>query len=408
MANEDLMKGLEDLLHKAEGSLIPTIEHHMTSNDFRAKKDSLDFLGVKNSMMLSYMIEMTKALSKRFGGTDEQDDEDDTNVERLTEMRVALEKMWPMEKKMRYQLDKLLALEAQSFATAGEQERTHPQNGQQDDPLSYRPNLNAMKDDDSGLSSSDDDSDGAGGGESDVGDEGDDDDDDLAAAKATLHMANEKKKKKQKQTMHGGTKDAGSSSGMDGSGVYRAPRMAAMPFADNETAELEKERRRKRRLRNTELVRALRDQYGDAPEQEDYHGGSAYGQQREAARRMAERQQEKKQYEEDFMVRLQTTKKEKKEKRRLMREEGSNLAAMTDLGNLVRGVNDAFDEDKDRRKRRSKHRDGGGMDGLDDSIGGDVDRRPTKKRDKITAKNSFQEALYGMGSKKKKKSGSSR
>ena len=360
----DNSSGLHDLLQKVEGSLIPALEDHAESKEFRAERDGLDFLEVKNTLFLTYMIELTKTLSG------------EGNRKKLIEMKVALEKIRPLEKKMRYQIDKLLALDTQNFVTPGVQ---------QNDPLSFRPNLDSMKEgEESGGLSSDDESDDEN--ESEDGEDNDessqdDEDDDLAAAKATLLMAREKQKKKEQRQE---TDATGS-----GEGIYRAPRLSSMPYpASGDGDEEAKNKRRRRRMRNTELVQTLRDQYGDAPEQDDIHGGSAYGKQREAARRLAEKEAAKTRFEEDHMIRLTATRKDKKERRRLMREESSNLAAMTDLGNLVRGVNDAFEP----RKRRPEQ------------PPPDEDAKKFGTR-KFKAKNSFQEALIGgkPSSKKKKR-----
>ena len=159
-------------------------------------------------------------------------------------------------------------------------------------------------------------------------------------------------------------------------------------------------------LMQSELAQALRAEYGDAPEQEDMHGGSDYGKQRAAARRLAQREAEKTRAEEAGMVRLMTSKKDKKEKKRILRMESSNLGAIADLQNLVRET-----------------RDFGRDDGSDDDVGGDalmddnteryhngkrargrdlLGERPTKRRGKpAKAKNSLQAALYATEGKKK-------
>lgn len=59
---------------------------------------------------------------------------DEENFRRLLETRTVLDKTRPLEKKMRYQLDKLLAATTTSFAT-----------GNPNDPLTFRPNPNALE-----------------------------------------------------------------------------------------------------------------------------------------------------------------------------------------------------------------------------------------------------------------------
>jgi U3 small nucleolar ribonucleoprotein protein LCP5 len=338
-------QGLKDLLKKVEGTLTPAIEKHVGSSEFEAATDGLDFLDVKNSLLLSYLIDLVQHLAAS---------NDDDNIQRLTEMKIALEKIRPLEKKMRYQLDKLLSNSNSSstFATATS------------DPLSFRPNPEALKAEEE--KSHDDGDDSNSDEDSQDGDDGNVDDD-LAAARATLKLASERK----------GDDDDDDHN----DGVYRAPRLASTPYpASDATNEDEKRKRFAKKARATELAKTLRDQYGDAPEQEDLHGGTDYGRQREASRKLDEQEKEKRKFEEDNMIRLTTSRKQKKERQRLMREESSNLSAISDLGSLTRSVSAAFDE----RPKRSAH--------YDESV---VGQKKKKKYDGVQARNSLQKALYG-------------
>ena len=347
-------KGLKDMLQKVEGTVLPAIEEHVSSTEFSADKDGLDFLAVKNSLLLSYLIDMAHHFSQSLQGNS-------GSIERLTEMKIALEKIRPLEKKMRYQLDKLLSSEnSTTFATAGEQQ----------DPLSFRPNPEALHEDDKGLSSEDDSDDDSDDSNAEV-------DDDLAAARATLKLAGDKKDRKDV-----------------GDGVYRAPRMAAVPYPSDGVDAVEKQQRLNKKLRTTELARTLRDMYSEAPEQEDMHGGAEYGKQREAARRLTEMDNEKTRFEEENMIRLTTSRKHKKERQKLMRAESSNLGAIADIGNLTRSVSAAFEK---KPQRSEDH-------------GGDMDEGVMKKKKRKAGVqgNSLQKALFGVsgnndGSKAKKK-----
>jgi hypothetical protein len=347
-------KGLKDMLQKVEGTVLPAIEEHVSSTEFSADKDGLDFLAVKNSLLLSYLIDMANHFSQSLQGNS-------GSIERLTEMKIALEKIRPLEKKMRYQLDKLLSSEnSTTFATAGEQQ----------DPLSFRPNPESLHEDDKGLSSEDDSDDDSDDSNAEV-------DDDLAAARATLKLAGDKKDRKDV-----------------GDGVYRAPRMAAVPYPSDGVDAVEKQQRLNKKLRTTELARTLRDMYSEAPEQEDMHGGAEYGKQREAARRLTEMDNEKTRFEEENMIRLTTSRKHKKERQKLMRAESSNLGAIADIGNLTRSVSAAFEK---KPQRSEDH-------------GGDMDEGVMKKKKRKAGVqgNSLQKALFGVsgnndGSKAKKK-----
>lgn len=361
MAKPSMLSSLGDMMEKAEASLMPAIEEHVKNRAFDSKKDGLDFLEVKNSMLLSYLIDLTYHVRERISKK-----HDDEHFRRLVEMRTGLDKTRPLEKKMRHQLDKLLAATATSSSFAV---------GNQQDPLSYRPDPNSLREDeDSSDSDSDDGDDG-----SDV----DDALDDLEAAQATLARARQKKQKDDDS---------------EDEGMYRAPRMAAMPYPKEGENVEERQKRQNRKLRATELAQTLRAQYGEAPEQEDIHGGTELGKQREAARRLAEREAERTNYEEDNLMRLTTSRKDKKERKRLLREESSNLAAIADLGNLVRGVSSAFQENKEDSDKDDRLVEIGGR-----HSNGKRKRAMHGDQKGIESKNEFQQALFGGSGKSQKK-----
>ena len=252
--------------------------------------------------------------------------------------------------------------------------------GEQQDPLSFRPNPDALddgdgNDEDEGLSS-----DGSYDGNNDDKDRSDDNmvvDDDLAAARATLKLT-------------------GLSKDREANGVYRAPRMAAVPYPlAGAESNNEKQRRLNKKLRTTELAHTLRDMYSEAPEQEDMHGGTEYGKQREAARRLTEMEKEKTRFEEDHMIRITTSRKHKKERKKLMRAESSNLGAIADVANITRSVSAAFETKPQHSTAPS------GVDLIDGGIS-------RKKRKPGVQGNPLQKALFGVSdgndtSKRKKK-----
>jgi len=440
---------LEETYKKVVSSLLPSIEDHVSSEEYSASKDSLDFLSAKNSLLLSYLIDLvqlvrlvetkkTLAQTKGNGSSDESDsDEADENdaaaaqlsadvkscLARLNEMKVALDKIRPVEKKMRYQLDRLLAAasDATSFAAGGE-ESDDDENDAGDakpsanaDPLSFRPNLEMLGSD----NDDDEEEDSEGEERSDEDDEhnSDDDDEDLRAAKAVARAgANSKKNKR-------GSAGNGSDDDDDGKkdAIYQPPRLAAVPFAEREKAEEKAERamaRQRRRMRQSELLQTLRAADGtDRPEEDDLDGGAALGKQKEAARRMAEREAEKTKFEEDMMVRLTQSRKEKKARGRMMREEQSNLGAIADLGRLAAGVADAFGGSDDGGDSDG----GGGLTGMVSGGGGsgryengkrrrggdnyaEMHGEPKRRMSGMKGSNTHQRALYGTERKKKKKS----
>ena len=386
-------KGLIEALQRSEASLLPAIEKHVSNDQFNASH-GLDFLDVKNSLLLTYLIELTHNLRQRLMN----EEPSESSFERLQLMKTVIDKSRGLDKKLKYQIDKLLAAGSTASTIASGSGNV------EEDPLQVRPDLNAMEEEKDGandedVGSSDDDV-------SDGGDEGfDDEDGDLAAARMTVAKSRDGKKIK-KKARDDDDDDDDAVQGDDG--VYRAPRLTSVPYThDKRDVEAERERRQRRKIRASELAQTLRAQYGEAPEQEDTRGGAELGQQREASRRMAEREKEKSRYEEDNMVRLVASRKEKKERKRMLRE-NSNLAAIADLGNLIResqfGVEkQSKGEEYEDVFATKRHANGKRKKSMIDADGKLLSMKPRKS---VEAKNSLQAALFGgasAGGKKGKK-----
>ncbi len=391
-----ILSALEETGKKVSSTVLQSVDDHVNNNKFDSKKDSLDFLEAKNGIMLSYLIDLTQLLRLRTS-KEKNVEEVEECLNRLREMRIILEKVRPLEKKMRYQLDKLLALSASSSSFAAATDNSPDEEKSQNamksdvaiesDPLAYRPNLELMdgREDENEDESADSENDTT------------DDDDDLMAAKMAFK--------------------AGSRKDDEDSQLYRAPRLAAVPFSESKTKSEKEERLMKRqrdRMRKSELLSTLKSTFGDAPEEDDFGGGAIIGKQRESAQRLAEKEAEKTRYEEDAMIRLGTSRKDKKMKNRIMREEISNLNTISDLGNLTTGVSVAFgDGDRGSSKgggknsilegsASSRYANGKRRRDFDEFGGEGATKKGGKRRD---PKNSFQKALYGVsasGSKKKK------
>ena len=441
---KQLQTGLVETNQKVEASLLETIQehiqkhhHHHPSTNQKRGVEGLDFLHVKNSLLLSYLIDLVVYLKGKLSSTSSSATSSTTTTKaalrRLNEMKVVLDKTRGLDKKLRYQIDKLL--QAENAATFASSEIVVPQEEEEaaavirnTDPLQYRPDPKAFDNDDD---DDDEDSSNASGEpanreNNDEGDD-DDDDDDLEAAKRTIALAKESKRPSNKKYNDTTNNNNSISSNNYEDNVYRAPRHTAMPYMlDKEDKEAQRQKREVRRMRTSELAQSLRSQYGEQPDQEDYHGGTEYGQQAQAAKRFAEREAEKIKMEENSMIRLTVTRKEKKERKRLMRLEGSNLNGIADLGNLVRDASrviDTHDDDDNHNNndndndRRGRGRGGDMPEPSKRHANGkrrkemiDHDGRPMKtggrKGGNKGAKNSYQAALYdgGGGSSKKRKS----
>jgi hypothetical protein len=170
--NQELLTSVAKSNATVTTSLHRAIRHHIKNKEYDARTDGLDYLQVKNGIMMSYLIDLTmllrcrlKAQRKKENGSEDEEDETDSTdidaqqcIERLLEMKAALEKMRPLEKRMRYQIDKLLALStlgAGTFAAVGREEEEKEESnddvdGQgteqfnESDPLSFKPDLQGM------------------------------------------------------------------------------------------------------------------------------------------------------------------------------------------------------------------------------------------------------------------------
>jgi U3 small nucleolar ribonucleoprotein protein LCP5 len=384
---------VQETLQKVDASLVPAIESFVrTMKSNTSTMPGLDYLHVRNDLLLSYLIDLVVWIRDFQPGTTDSGKDHRTNLHRrLIETRTILDKARGLDKKLRYQIDKLLSVASSSssaFVTAGEKDDDvdGTRDGSNDDPLHFRPDLASFKDvgdddddhDNKKEEEEDDDSNGS-------NDSNSDDDSELAAARAIVTES-----KQNSLSSKGGTGMAGDQYNNDNSnnkkkfgsseevdGVYRAPHLTAVPYThDAQNKQREASKRERKRLHTTEMAQMLRSQYGDAPELEDIHGGgtSDYGKQRLASLKLREHETERNKYEESAMIRLTTSRKEKKDRKRVKQMEGSNLAMMAGLGNLVQESKSFFQssdnnsddgEDYDRRTKERR--------------GGDDDHRPRKR-----------------------------
>lgn len=230
--------------------------------------NGLSFLELKNLTMLSYLIDLTYVIYRKCDG---QSISGDKAIERLVEMRTTLEKMKPINYKLKYRIDKMVRA-----ANAGTLNLS--------DPLNMRPKPEDMLDDkDSGS-------------EREQSESESDRDEDGSAEKSV-----EKEKAKKE-------------------GVYRPPKVVAMHYDDDEDAQSRKQKaldNAKRRAFSTSVIQELRSEFDEAPEE---IAESSVGR-----RRLNKQAKERERYEEEYMVRLNVPKKQQ------ARENKQNLLTMSAL-----------------------------------------------------------------------------
>lgn len=90
--------------------------------------DGISFLSMKNGLLLEYNMNLTYLMIKKTKG---ESIVEDPAVERLCYLRTVLEKIRPIEQKLKYQVEK--------FVNIAETGQSRP-----DDPLSFKPNPNLL------------------------------------------------------------------------------------------------------------------------------------------------------------------------------------------------------------------------------------------------------------------------
>lgn len=226
----------------------------------------ISFLEVKYQLLLSYLINCTYLFHQKTCG---KSIDGDLTVDRLTQIRTILEKMRPIDQKLKYQIDKLI----KAAATGGRDES---------DPLRFKANPDNFADK---LDEDDENGD----------EEESDKDEDI-------------KSKKSK--------------------VYVPPKLTAVHYdlddtvKDKEAKALE---RAKKRALSSSIIKELRDEYYEGPEEIK----DTVDMQRFKANKRAK---ERTDYEEERMIRFSVSKKEKN----AMRKQGmvSTLDSITQFDDI--------------------------------------------------------------------------
>ncbi|XP_026727262.1 neuroguidin [Trichoplusia ni] len=211
----------------------------------------LSFLEMKYQMLLSYLINLTYMVLRKCSG---EKIESDPTIDRLIEIRTVLEKIRPIDSKLKYQIDKLVKTAVIGGTT-------------EDDPQTYHANPANLV---SKIGDMEDES-------SDSSDEGD-----------------IKKDKTNK------------------SNVYVPPKLAAVHFDEN-TSRVDSEKKNKEKSKkqylNSSIMHELREEYSEAPL--EVSTGNHVKQS------ISKYEMEKTEYEENYLTRLPVTKAEKNRRKKL-------------------------------------------------------------------------------------------
>ena len=146
--------------------------------------------------------------------------------------------------------------------------------------------------------------------------------------------------------------------------VYRAPRMAAVPYHDDKDRDKVKERleRKKKRIRSSEMFEAMREEFGNEPEEFSSSGVT----QSADLKALEKEAEERREFEEERFVRLTLSRKEKKDMTRRQREAGKldsinsigDIADLEDFNDIAAIASAGASENKSRTKGISNRRTG--------------------------------------------------
>ncbi|XP_053324216.1 neuroguidin [Spea bombifrons] len=270
-AAQSLLTNLQDQV-TAVTAHIKNLTQKVRNGVYPTEK-GLSFLELKDQLLLLYLQDLTHLILEKTCGKPIQGN---PGIMRLVEIRTVLEKMRPIDQKLKYQIDKLVR--AAVTGSLGE-----------NDPLNFKPNPQNLI---SKLEESAEESDGEEEGEN-------------GAAKKSQSKSRK----------------------------YIPPRLAPVHYDDTE---VEKERRllerAKKRALSSSVIRELKEQYTDAPE--EIREGRAYHMMRHERE-----EQHRTNYEESMMVRLNMTRQEKARKKRVisMTSQLNSLTHFTDISALTGG-----------------------------------------------------------------------
>jgi U3 small nucleolar RNA-associated protein 3 len=308
----------------------------------------LRLLQVKLQLMLSYATNLAFYLLLKAQGRTVREH---PVIDALLKHRILLERIRPLEAKSSYRLQKLLQLASASEAEGG-------LSATQKD-LAERPNPDALLNKSGGAR--------AVAGAADDDDEGDED------------------------------------GVVDGDGLYRPPKMAAVPY-DEESGSSKRERQRERalaRAASSRMVRELRSELSDAPvtiHADDF--GTSVDTDSAAVARFRKEENERRKYEEDNFKRLVPTKDEKRQQRRraaaasgVSVDELSTFDDFSHLYNTAKGANERPADPNEERMRALQQymnsieqRGGANKGGRANKHGGADDDAPQRTRDERSAK----------------------
>ena len=272
------LKSLYQTITTIANHLTTTIHNHthntLPSSPPTAAGNSL--LELKNRLLLQYVVRLVHVVRVRVGGGGLGGE---ASVDEMNEIRVVLERIRPIEKKIKYSIDKLLAAPVTPSTSASA------------DPLQYRPNPLDL----------------------------------LSATTTPTPTATTATRKQPPRPQPAAAAALSPPTSPTASAVYQAPHH--VPVLPSDAAR----GRREPRVSAARLRSLYGEVGGERPEERLVEGGG-YGEMGEAS----DEEEEKREYEERMMVRLVETKADKKRKRERERRKGlDNMDEYDELRQFV-------------------------------------------------------------------------
>ncbi|KAM6976869.1 neuroguidin [Aplochiton taeniatus] len=256
------------------------------NGDFKTSK-GLSFLDLRYQLLLFYLQDVTHLITIKSEGGSLKDNE---AIQRLVTLRTVLEKMRPLDQKLRYQIDKLVRTAVTGSLA-------------ENDPLHFRPNPENLI---SKLS------------------ESEDSEEDTVVASVKKIPSNDRK--------------------------YVPPKIAPMHYEGDMTdADKKKELadRQKRAALRSSVIQELRQQYSDAPEEirerRDFQ-----------TERESQAELHRKNFEESMMVRLNVPRKEKSAKKRGILGMSGQLSSITRFSDITALTGGEGPDGDTRRPKKKK------------------------------------------------------
>lgn len=166
-------------------------------------------------------------------------------------------------------------------------------------------------------------------------------------------------------------------------GIYRPPRMEAVMYTENEKQldkAKEKLKTKRQKLKNSDIMESLREEFGVAPE---LSSSAGIGMDTADMKALKEEEEERRKYEEERFVRLTMSRKDKKDIKKRERESAQALNNIADIGDI--GEFEELNELTAKFREQSAEIDGVPLRGRSSKLGSSEARKALHEKDSASA-----------------------